>query len=82
MIFLQSKEIQSHIFEQAVELEKKFEAREPARAHSGVARFGETREPEQARVETAFVARSSSELSLSGSRDVANVTCYIITPLH
>jgi hypothetical protein len=49
-----------------VGLEKKLEAREPARARSGSARLGEAREPKRARAEPNSMARYANEPSRAG----------------
>ena len=49
-----------------VGLEKKLEAREPARARSGSARLGEAREPKRARAEPNSMARYTNEPSRLG----------------
>jgi hypothetical protein len=49
-----------------VGLEKKLEAREPARARSGSARLGEAREPKRARAEPNSAARYTNEPSRLG----------------
>jgi hypothetical protein len=53
-------------------LEKKLEAREPARARSGSARLGEAREPKRARAEPNSVARYTNEPSRAGSVRLAS----------
>jgi hypothetical protein len=50
-----------------VGLEKKLEAREPARARSGSVRLGEAREPKRARAEPNSTARYTNEPSRAGS---------------
>jgi hypothetical protein len=50
-----------------VGLEKKLEAREPARARSGSARLGEACEPKRARAEPNSMARYTNEPSRAGS---------------
>jgi hypothetical protein len=57
-------------------LEKKLEAREPARARSGSARLGEAREPKRARVEPKSTARYTNEPSRAGSRLGPNYCSY------
>jgi hypothetical protein len=53
-------------------LEKKLEAREPARARSGSARLGEAREPKRARAEPNSAARYTNEPSRAGSVRLAS----------
>ena len=55
-----------------VGLEKKLEAREPARARSGSARLGEAREPKRARAEPNSAARYTNEPSRAGSVRLAS----------
>ena len=55
-----------------VGLEKKLEAREPARARSGSARLGEAREPKRARAEPNSTARYTNEPSRAGSVRLAS----------
>jgi hypothetical protein len=55
-----------------VGLEKKLEAREPARARSGSARLGEAREPKRARAEPGSAARYNNEPSRAGSVRLAS----------
>ena len=59
-------------------LEKKLEAREPARARSGSARLGEAREPKRARAEPNSTARYTNEPSRAGSvQTTATITCQL-----
>jgi hypothetical protein len=53
-------------------LEKKLEAREPARARSGSARLGEAREPKRDRAEPNSMARYTNEPSRAGSVRLAS----------
>jgi hypothetical protein len=53
-------------------LEKKLEAREPARARSGSAQLGEAREPKRARAEPNSAARYTNEPSRAGSVRLAS----------
>jgi hypothetical protein len=53
-------------------LEKKLEAREPARARSGSARLGEAREPKRARAEPNSAALYTNEPSRAGSVRLAS----------
>jgi hypothetical protein len=55
-----------------VGLEKKLEAREPARARSGSAWLGEAREPKRARAEPNSMARYTNEPSRAGSVRLAS----------
>jgi hypothetical protein len=63
-------------------LEKKLEAREPARARSGLARLGEAREPKRARAEPNSMARYTNEPSRLGeAREPARGSVQTITAI-